>query len=590
MKNMTYIMAFAIFLTASCQKNEFKEDPVHENAGHIKVLTVGVAEEPETRVGFDGNNSFYWHRGDRIGVITTAGFKEMILDDQYHRQPSGVFMGDFEENMGDYVVYPHGSHLLDNGQLTYILPSEYTYTSIGEEDNSFNPPMYGKIENNSAFLRHLGSFFKISVTNIPAGGDDMKFVFTADKRLTGEFLVDLLSDTPVITTDEAEGGHTVTINFSNTVSGSNGTFYIPAPLGTYGSITAEVRDGDATLVSRTWTDQTVSRMTPKRGSVGIEYVAEIEGITYRSLQAAIDDAAEGQTVTVVTDVDLTAPLVVASGRRVVLDLNGKTVSDVATSASASYLLAVKNGADVTIRNGTLSFAATTPDTSWGGEGLPDYPGYANNTIRNEGMLTIENAVLENKTKKGGASYVIDNYSGAKLTVNEGSVLTQAGGDIAIRMFNGSSGSIDVTINGGTISGYRAVWIQLASSNAAVAPVMNLTVNGGTLTSIDQTYNQAVYSYSYGNDMKNVSINVSGGIFNGDIALTGGSNKTNLETLNISGGTFNGAWGFYSYGDDAKAMEAITITGGTYLEDPSDYVPAGYTAVQTGGLWTVQPAE
>lgn len=590
MKNMTYIMAFAIFLTASCQKNEFKEDPVHENTGHIKVLTVGVAEEPETRVGFDGNNSFYWHRGDRIGVITTAGFKEMILDDQYHRQPSGVFLGDFEENMGDYVVYPHGSHLLDNGQLTYILPSEYTYTSIGEEDNSFNPPMYGKIENNSAFLRHLGSFFKISVTNIPAGGDDMKFVFTADKRLTGEFLVDLLSDTPVITTDEAEGGHTVTINFSNTVSGSNGTFYIPAPLGTYGSITAEVRDGDATLVSRIWTDQTVSRMTPKRGSVGIEYVAEIEGITYRSLQAAIDDAAEGQTVTVVTDVGLTAPLVVASGRRVVLDLNGKTVSDVATSASASYLLAVKNGADVTIRNGTLSFAATTPDTNWGGEGLPDYPGYANNTIRNEGMLTIENAVLENKTKKGGASYVIDNYSGARLTVNEGSVLTQAGSDIAIRMFNGSSGSIDVTINGGTISGYRAVWIQLASSNAAVAPVMNLTVNGGTLTSIDQTYNQAVYSYSYGNDMKNVSINVSGGIFNGDIALTGGSNKTNLETLNISGGTFNGAWGFYSYGDDAKAMEAITITGGTYQEDPSDYVPAGYTAVQTGGLWTVQPAE
>ena len=43
-------------------------------------------------------------------------------------------------------------------------------------------------------------------------------------------------------------------------------------------------------------------------------------------------------------------------------------------------------------------------------------------------------------------------------------------------------------------------------------------------------------------------------------------------------------------EDAKAMEAITITGGTYQEDPSDYVPAGFTAVQTGVLWTVQPAE
>ena len=91
-------------------------------------------------------------------------------------------------------------------------------------------------------------------------------------------------------------------------------------------------------------------------------------------------------------------------------------------------------------------------------------------------------------------------------------------------------------------------------------------------------------------MKNVLIDVSGGTFNGDIALTGGANKTNIETLNISGGTFNGAWGFYSYGDETKAMETITITGGTYLEDPSDYVGTGYNAVFSDGRWTVRPAE
>ena len=108
-----------------------------------------------------------------------------------------------------------------------------------------------------------------------------------------------------------------------------------------------------------------------------------------------------------------------------------------------------------------------------------------------------------------------------------------------------------------------------------------------MTSIDQTYNQAVYSYSYGNDMRNVLINVSGGTFNGDIALTGGSNKNNLETLKISGGTFNGAWGFYSYGTDEKAMEAITVTGGSYLEDPSDYVADGYVAVMEDDLWRVR---
>lgn len=588
MKRISYIMAFAMFLALSCQKSEFKEDVVHENAGHNRTLTVGVVNEPETRVGFDATKTFYWHKGDRIGVITSAGFKEMILEDQYHKQSSGVFTGQFEEEMGDYVVYPYGGHVLENGQLTYVLPSSYTYASIEDEANSFNPPMAGRIDGSNALLKHLGSFFKITVSNIPAGGDDMKFILTADKRLTGEFLVDLSAETPVLETDDLSG-NTVTINFSNTVPGDTGTFYVPAPLGTYGSITAELRDGEALLVSKTWTDQTVNRMTPKRGSLGLEYVAEIDGIPYKTLQAAID-AADNQTITVVRNIDLDAPLVVSQGKTVVLDLNGKTVSDVSTSASTSYLMAVKGGADITIKNGTLSFAATTPDTSWGEEGLPDYPGYANNTIRNEGTLTIENAVLENKTKKGGASYVVDNYAGAKLIVNEGSVLNQAGGDIAIRMFNGSAGAIDVTINGGTVSGYRAVWVQLASNNAAVAPIMRLNVTGGTLTSIDQNYNQAVYSYSYGNDMKNVLIDVSGGTFNGDIALTGGANKTNIETLNISGGTFNGAWGFYSYGDETKAMETITITGGTYLEDPSDYVGTGYTAVFSDGRWTVRPAE
>ena len=38
------------------------------------------------------------------------------------------------------------------------------------------------------------------------------------------------------------------------------------------------------------------------------------------------------------------------------------------------------------------------------------------------------------------------------------------------MFNGGSGAINVTINGGTISGYRAVWVQLASNNGAKATV------------------------------------------------------------------------------------------------------------------------
>lgn len=584
MKKIINIMAIAMATaTISCQKSE-PQTFLPEDTSHLRTLKVGLSDD-QTKVGFDENNSFYWHKNDRIGVLTENGFKEMTLNDGYEGKAYGVFSGDFEEEIGDYAVYPYGAHSVNGQTLTYVLPSSYAYTSIEKDANSFNPPMAGKITSEDALLSHLASFFKITVNNIPAGGNDMKFIFTADKRITGAFAINMSAEEPVMMTDDSDGNEVV-ISFSNTTPGNNGTFYIPAPVGSYESISVEIKDGDNTLITKVWENQTVTRKTPKRGDVILEYVAEIDGTPYQTLQAAFD-AVDNQVVTMVKDIILDASVTLAAGKKAILDINGKTISHVATSASASNLLVVKKNADLTVKNGTISFAATTPDTEWGEDGLPDYPGYANNTVRNEGSLTVENARLENKTKKGGASYVVDNYAGAKLTVNEGSELIQIGKDIAIRMFNGSAGEIDVTINGGTISGHRAVWVQLASSNNTIAPVMNMNITGGTLTSIDETYNQAIYSYSYGNDMKNVTINVSGGVFNGDIGLTGGSNKTNIETLNITGGTFNGAYGFYSYGEESKALETIKVSGGSFLEDPTAYLAEGYTAELVDGIWKVK---
>ena len=157
MKQMTYLMAFAILLAFSCQRDELRDEAVSS----LKTLKVGVADELQTRVGFDENNSFYWHKGDRIGVLTSAGFKVMTLDQQYDGQGTGVFTGEFAEDIGDYVVYPYGDHFIDEGgQLVYVLPSSYTYASIEDGANSFNPPMVGRIGEGTASLAHIGSFFK----------------------------------------------------------------------------------------------------------------------------------------------------------------------------------------------------------------------------------------------------------------------------------------------------------------------------------------------------------------------------------------------------------------------------------------------
>ena len=176
MKRFLYMMALAILPALSCQKNELWDADVPEDEKHCRTLVVSVADDDQTRVGFDENNEFYWHRGDKVSVLTAAGFREMILDDRYHGKTSGVFTGVFTGEMNDYVMYPSGAHVEENGQITYELPTSYTYSTIEDGANSFNPPMFGLINGGDAMLTHLASFIKISVDNIPAGGDDMKFI------------------------------------------------------------------------------------------------------------------------------------------------------------------------------------------------------------------------------------------------------------------------------------------------------------------------------------------------------------------------------------------------------------------------------
>ena len=387
MKKTLYIMSLAVFVAASCQKDALQDDKLRESTDNYKTLTVGTADIPQTRVGFDENYTFYWDKGDSIGVFTTAGIKKMTLYEQYDKEQIGVFYGDFQEEIGEYVVYPYGNHSIAEGQLTYALPSSYSYTTIAAGSNSFNPPMSGKINEGVSELKHLASFIRISVTNIPAGGNDMQFVLTADKRITGDFIADLSADVPVIVTDDSDG-NSVTIAFSNETAGATGTFYVPVPLGTYDSITVQIMDGETLLATNTWSDVTVERMSPKSGTLNVNFIAKINDTLYGSLQDAIDDAVN-HTIILGQDFVLDTPLQIAQGKNVVLELNGNTVYQTATSASESHLMAVKSGGSLTIKNGTLSFAATTPDTQWGGEGQPPYPGYANNTITNQGQAKAE---------------------------------------------------------------------------------------------------------------------------------------------------------------------------------------------------------
>ena len=263
-------------------------------------------------------------------------------------------------------------------------------------------------------------------------------------------------------------------------------------------------------------------------------------------QEMIDAIENGGKYELDTNLMLTDELLtVKSGKEVEINLNGKTITGRSTNASASKIIEVTTGGTLKLTGeGTIDFTAGKPDTNWGGEGQPQYPGYASNTIVNRGTLIVDGPTIINNTGKGGASYVIDNYPGANLTIENG-LIYQKGGDQAIRVFanSGAEKSVNITVNGGEIKGNRAIWVQLPSNNNT-APVVNLTVNGGKLISTDSTYYYAIYTWTAGQSGKNITATFNGGEVSGYTVFAAYKNDTDKEKVVLNGTKFNdyvGRW-------------------------------------------------
>ena len=240
-----------------------------------------------------------------------------------------------------------------------------------------------------------------------------------------------------------------------------------------------------------------------------------------------------------------APLVIT--HNTTIDLNGHSITGQSTSNTTSNLIEIAEGAEVTLTgNGMIAFAATYPDVNWGGEGQPAFPGYANNTIKCSGKLIVDGVTIKNMTAPGGASYAIDCYPGAELIINSGVI--DGVGKCAIRMFaNSNTKATNVTVNGGQITGKRAIWIQLPGSKLENERLANLTITGGKLVCTNTAVDNCIYSYSYGDSFAKTNVTISGGEFIGTVAF-GGGEKTTQENVTITGGTFHDGVGRYLAND------------------------------------------
>lgn len=247
----------------------------------------------------------------------------------------------------------------------------------------------------------------------------------------------------------------------------------------------------------------------------------------------------GENIVLTEDVALEETnIAVPANEEVTINFKGSELSATSTVAEANALFNVSANATLNlVGEGKIVYDAESPDTS-------SNPRYASNAISNRGTLLVDGVDIINKSI-GSASYCIDNYEGANLTINSGNFINEGKSD-AIRVFRyGATFENNIVINGGYFEGRIPLFIQLAGSDAAVAPEVNVTINGGTFVTTDERYYTTVYFLSSGFNYDNVSFTLNGGSFNGYIFVNAGSNSGTM-TCEFNGGTFTSGFGVYCY--------------------------------------------
>ena len=301
---------------------------------------------------------------------------------------------------------------------------------------------------------------------------------------------------------------------------------------------------------------------------------------YSDLKQIIEDEAS-VTIALTDDIVVTDDpgLTIKSGKNVILDLNGHTISMESSIDKTSYL--ILNYGNLTIKdskgNGKITYSSSSPSENYS---------YATNTISNQGTLTIESGTIENNTL-GGASYGIDNYSNnSLLTINGGKIYSYVTG---IRMFvNSQENGNTLVINGGTIEGHWGVQLQVANlvpkaelivndvtinakdiglyiyDNSTNDTNVNVEINNGKFTAKDED-GAALYIYD-----TNANVKVNNGTFSGDYAaLYFAYNQASSVNNIINGGTFNGFFEIdqkFLTNPEQEYQSNIIIKDGNFSDD------------------------
>ena len=249
------------------------------------------------------------------------------------------------------------------------------------------------------------------------------------------------------------------------------------------------------------------------GGVAVAKVGDSD--TYSTLQEAINAAGDAAVVTLLDNV--TEDVTIGSGKNIVLDLGGKTLTNTnagKATLSVAGTATVKNG---TITGGTsyYNIAVGTKTAPGGNLTLENITATAGNDgssmIDNWGTLTIQSG-----TYTGGLD-VVKNEPGATLTINDG------GFTLNYAVSSNYTGVVlnygTVTINGGTFtqSATSPRWgcpqVILNGQDGDDAPLA--TITGGTYTNKHSSNSCKIFHYL--TPAPYTSFSVTGGTFNKSVS-------------------------------------------------------------------------
>ncbi len=287
-------------------------------------------------------------------------------------------------------------------------------------------------------------------------------------------------------------------------------------------------------------------------------VAKIASKYYETVSKAIKKAKTGETVVLLTDVSLSDTIIIPAGKALTLDLAGKALKYDSTVMGEAM---ITNSGNLTIND---SVGSGSIHYNYTGAADASY-GKGNYTISNAGTLTVNGGKISIANIRSHAKYPIDNNSttgDAILVINGGHLYNY--NTSAIRQFcNSTTYKNSVTVNGGLVEGYCAIWIQNPGANTVNG---SLSITGGEIrTTASAWVNGSA-------EIKDVSSAIYC-----TIAGTGGAWDTD-SAVSITGGTINE--NVYLAED---APEALTVDGNAvfngYVELPAPilFKVAGTTA-------------